>query len=118
MSLTRAQVARRIGRSISTVRKLEGTLLHPERDSRGVHRFRSEEVEKLALIVAKSGRALPRGSVATPNADPQQQDNAAQPVGDLVETDEFDEPPDSLSEVEDCDMLSTISALEAWILRY
>jgi hypothetical protein len=47
--LTRSKVAQRLGRSIATVRRLEGTALHPEKDGRGVHRFAPEEVEELAL---------------------------------------------------------------------
>lgn len=46
--LTRAQVARRLGRSIATVRRLEGSVLHPTRDHRGVYRFDDAEVAKLA----------------------------------------------------------------------
>jgi hypothetical protein len=45
--LTRKQVARRLCRSIATVRRLEGKVLHPRRDARGVHQFSSEEVERL-----------------------------------------------------------------------
>jgi hypothetical protein len=46
--LTRAQVARRLGKSIATVRRLEGDQLHPRRDDAGVYRFDSAEVDRLA----------------------------------------------------------------------
>ena len=45
--LTRIQVARRLGKSIATVRRLEGRVLFPHRDWRGVHRFDEWEVERL-----------------------------------------------------------------------
>lgn len=45
--LTRAQVARRLGKSIATVRRLEGVALHPVIDDEGVHRFDETEVERL-----------------------------------------------------------------------
>jgi hypothetical protein len=46
--LTRAQVARRLGKSIATVRRLEGSQLHPRRDASGVFRFDEAEVSRLA----------------------------------------------------------------------
>jgi hypothetical protein len=46
--LTRAAVAKRLGRSITTVRRMEGNELHPWTDSRGVHQFDDGEVERLA----------------------------------------------------------------------
>lgn len=55
--LTRAQVAKRLGRSIATVRRLEGVALHPVLDSDGIHRFDPDEVER----VAERGRVLPAG---------------------------------------------------------
>jgi hypothetical protein len=45
--LTRGQVAKRLGKSIATVRRMEGNELHPERDQRGVLQFDVEEVERL-----------------------------------------------------------------------
>lgn len=56
--LTRSQVAKRIGRSIATVRKMEGRTLHPRVDARGVHRFDVVEVEAVARRIAETGRAL------------------------------------------------------------
>jgi len=43
--LTRAGVAKRLGRSLATVRRMEGTELHPSVDDRGVHRFDPDEVD-------------------------------------------------------------------------
>lgn len=56
--LTRSQVAQRIGRSIATVRRMEGRSLHPRRSRRGTWIFDSDEVEAVAEEVARSGRAL------------------------------------------------------------
>jgi len=46
--LTRGQVAKRLGKSVATVRRLEGQALHPRRDARGVLRFDPDEVEAVA----------------------------------------------------------------------
>src|SRR5437868_5505797 len=43
--LTRAEVARRLGVSVTTLRRMEGTKLHPMRRSDGVHMFDATEVE-------------------------------------------------------------------------
>jgi len=51
--LTRAGVAKRLGKSIATVRRLEHVDLHPTRDARGVFRFREEEVEGVARRQAR-----------------------------------------------------------------
>jgi hypothetical protein len=45
---TRASVAKRLKRSIATVRRMEGRELHPWTDNRGVHHFDRDEVEELA----------------------------------------------------------------------
>lgn len=47
MKLTRRQVAAHLRKSIATVRRLEGHVLHPHRDSRGTYWFDSAEVERL-----------------------------------------------------------------------
>jgi len=47
-SLTRDDVAKRLDVSISTVRRLEGTRLHPLIDDKGVRRFKASDVERLA----------------------------------------------------------------------
>jgi hypothetical protein len=56
--MTRQQVARRLGKSLATVRRLEGALLHPTRDSRGIHRFDNEEVEALAHSIERGQVSL------------------------------------------------------------
>jgi hypothetical protein len=61
--LSRIEVARRIGKSVATVRRLEGVELHPTRDSSGVHRFDVDEVERLAAKIRKGFR-LPWGQQA------------------------------------------------------
>lgn len=45
--MTRKQVAQRLGKSIATVRRLEGVLLHPTLDSSGKHHFDADDVEAL-----------------------------------------------------------------------
>ena len=47
-ALTRDDVAKRLGVSISTVRRLEGTRLHPLIDEKSVRRFKASDVERLA----------------------------------------------------------------------
>ena len=56
--LTRSAVAARLGRSIATVRRLEGVHLHPRRDASGVYRFDRDEVEHLALAIRSGRRTL------------------------------------------------------------
>jgi hypothetical protein len=46
--LTRSGVAKRLGKSIATVRRMEGHELHPVKDENGVHRFDPEEVAEVA----------------------------------------------------------------------
>jgi hypothetical protein len=59
--MTRAQVAARIGASIATVRRYEGTLLHPHVDKDGTHRFDPAEVT--ALAASRANQALDRGTI-------------------------------------------------------
>lgn len=47
-ALTRDDVAKRLGVSISTVRRLEGTRLHPLIDDKSVRRLKASDVERLA----------------------------------------------------------------------
>jgi hypothetical protein len=56
--MTRKEVARRLGKSVATVRHIEGALLHPSRDARGVHQFDEDEVEALAADVARGAVSL------------------------------------------------------------
>ena len=46
--MTRGQVAKRLGKSLATVRRIEGVLLHSVQDTQGVHRFNADEVDALA----------------------------------------------------------------------
>jgi len=50
--LTRADVAERLGVSVSTVRRFEGSRLHPVISDKGVRRFKPEDVERLAAALA------------------------------------------------------------------
>jgi hypothetical protein len=50
-AMTRKQVALRLGKSVATVRRIEGVLLYPARDARGVHHFDVSEVDALARRV-------------------------------------------------------------------
>ncbi|HEY0469904.1 MAG TPA: hypothetical protein VGC79_37215 [Polyangiaceae bacterium] len=68
LAMTRKQVADRLGRSLATVRRLEGTLLHPQRDARGVHHFDRDEVEGLARDL-NSGRISIGRNHASSTAD-------------------------------------------------
>ena len=58
--MTRKQVAQRLGKSLATVRRIEGVLLHPRRDANGVHRFDRNEVETLARDVDDGRLTLAR----------------------------------------------------------
>lgn len=50
-SLTREDVAKRLGVSVSTVRRYEGTRLHPVITAKGVRMFTRESVERLAAAL-------------------------------------------------------------------
>lgn len=54
--LSRAQVADRLGISVSTVRRYEGSRLHPQISADGVHWFDSVEVAELAAELANQPR--------------------------------------------------------------
>lgn len=79
--LTRAAVAKRLGKSIATVRRLEGRVLFPIVDHRGVRRFHESQVEHVRLLM-REGIAIPaargawlneraKGSVAVPGGGQQ-----------------------------------------------
>lgn len=55
--VTRKQVAQRLGKSLATVRRMEGVLLHPTQDARGVNQFDPTEVERVAREVT-AGRIV------------------------------------------------------------
>jgi len=67
--LTRAQVAERIGASLSTVRRYEGVRLHPHVAEDGTHWFDPKEVT--ALAASRANQAIARGGIrnAQPVAD-------------------------------------------------
>ena len=52
--MRRAQVAKRIGKSVATVRRLEGMGLFPTVDEDGTHRFDPAEVEAFAARMDRS----------------------------------------------------------------
>ncbi len=60
--LTRGQVATRLGISVSTVRRLEGTRLHPTIDSDDVRWFDEKEVASVAAELANTGVAKRKGA--------------------------------------------------------
>lgn len=67
--ITRKQVAEKLGRSVATVRRLEGKRLHPKVSAQGVHLFHPDEVEEFAEEVLRTGRALPPEDQTTPIDD-------------------------------------------------
>lgn len=66
-------MAARLGRSLATVRRLEGSELHPVVDASGVHHFDPREVEALArdIVQPRGFRAFAVSEVtsAEPNGD-------------------------------------------------
>jgi DNA-binding transcriptional MerR regulator len=82
MPLTRSQVARRLGRSISTVRALEAQgVLSPGRGPRGQRLFEVEEVDEVLAQAAVTGRTLPWLEALYANDSPEP---AAQMRQDLI----------------------------------
>lgn len=47
--LTRQGVAQRLGISLTTVRRREGTILHPKTDPNGTHYFDPKEIDRVAV---------------------------------------------------------------------
>ncbi len=64
--LSRADAAARLGVSVATVRRYEGSRLHPTVDSSGAHWFSAKEVT--ALAASRANQALDRGQIR--NAKP------------------------------------------------
>src|SRR5207245_4615575 len=64
--LSRAEAAARLGVSVATVRRYEGTLLHATVDDAGAHWFSPKEVT--ALAASRANQAIDRGSIR--NAKP------------------------------------------------
>jgi DNA-binding transcriptional MerR regulator len=67
-ALTRDDVAKRLNVSISTVRRFEGTRLHPRTDDNGVRRFKASDVERLAMELAAENRSPRNAKQAVVNA--------------------------------------------------
>jgi hypothetical protein len=61
--LTRTEAARELGVSVSTVRRLERSKLHPVTESDGSHAFDAEEVRALARARADSRAPLSLGEL-------------------------------------------------------
>jgi hypothetical protein len=66
--LTRGQVATRLGVSVSTVRRFEGTRLHPTIDADDVRWFDEKEIAALAAELVNDGRAKGKAAAAAPIA--------------------------------------------------
>lgn len=64
--LSRSEAAERLGVSVATVRRYEGTLLHPTVDGSGAHWFSPKEVT--ALAASRANQAIDRGAIR--NAKP------------------------------------------------
>jgi len=69
LALPRAEVAERLGRSVATVRRLEGSKLHPKISARGTRLFDPGEVDALAREVQETGRALSPTDRTVPQED-------------------------------------------------
>jgi DNA-binding transcriptional MerR regulator len=68
--VSRSEAAARLGVSVATVRRYEGTLLHPHVDKDGTHRFDAKEVT--ALAASRANQAIDRGAIrnAKPATEP------------------------------------------------
>jgi hypothetical protein len=60
--LTRSGVAQRLGRSLATVRRLEGMELFPSRDAQGVHWFDEDEVQDVKQQLERGALRAARGT--------------------------------------------------------
>ncbi len=67
--LSRADAAARLGVSVATVRRYEGSLLHPTVDSTGTHWFSAKEVT--ALAASRANQALDRGQIRNTKPAPE-----------------------------------------------
>ncbi len=95
-TLTRAQVAVRLGVSVSTVRRYEGDRLHPRVDADDVRWFDDKEVAVLAATLANEPRAVRRRNAEpSPGTHP-----ASRPSGEIAaEVFERFEQRQSLAEI-------------------
>jgi hypothetical protein len=87
--LSRAQVADRLGISVSTVRRYEGSRLHPQIGADGVHWFAASEVAELAAELANEPRMrrFLRNAAGEPSAKvaPRSADEVAAQVFERLE---------------------------------
>ncbi len=83
--LTRAQVATRLGVSISTVRRFEGTRLHPDVDDDEVHWFDPKEVAALAVELTNEPRTARRRNATAAVAPARSRDEIAALVFERLE---------------------------------
>jgi hypothetical protein len=95
--LTRSQVARRLGRSVATVRRLEGSILHPHIDGDGVHRFDESEVRQ----VARSRERVAASHAREPMGDSEEQSRSEWFSSVLRSQDHRTTPADSTVDNED-----------------
>ena len=85
--LSRAQVADRLGISVSTVRRYEGSRLHPQIEADGVHWFAASEVAELAAELANKPRLrrfLRNAASGVPSASGKAAPRSADEVAALV----------------------------------
>jgi ribosome-binding protein aMBF1 (putative translation factor) len=80
----RAQVAKRIGKSVATVRRLEGIELFPTLDEGGAHRFDAAEVEALAARMDRARR--PQSACSAPSTSGEHWRKRAQHSSPFVAT--------------------------------
>jgi len=59
--MTRKQVADRLGKSLATVRRIEGVLLHPTVGLNGTHHFDPDEVDDLVRDIKRGRVSLAQG---------------------------------------------------------
>jgi hypothetical protein len=91
-TMRRAQVAKRIGKSVATVRRLEGTELFPTVDEDGTHRFDPAEVEAFAARLDRSTRPQSswlRAELARRAEEAEDRDHAARLERQRVDTEAF-----------------------------
>lgn len=79
--LRRSQVARRLHRSISSVRRLERRELFPVRDARGVHWFDEQEVDAVARRLARGEVTAAQGAWLSGGEQPRRHSTAADARG-------------------------------------
>lgn len=113
--MTRGQVARRLGKSIATVRRLEGVLLNPVQDELGVWHFDDAEVDRLAAEV-RSGDVSLWGALGGVDGVPSLYRRFSKPCRRCFELEQRVaelETALALSQTEQAGQLARISSLQA-----